>query len=213
MGIVSNVKVISLASLFLLGCALQIFSMSASSDGISVWPPSVNIDMKDIFPEKEIKFNIQVNNLYSHDINVSAKIENQIPYRLKEGYIDIPDLSWIKITPDVFNISDQQYQLLEVAIDVPDEEKASHYNELWEVCVVISETKDEPTTISTEYAIRIYIKTPEKEITQNFDTFFLLLIGLGFIVLVVYILYFISRKKIYSKKRPTFFYFKKRTEK
>lgn len=213
MGTLKNIKVIFLASLFLMGCFFYLLSTSASSDGISIWPPSVTVDMKDVFPEEEIKFKIQVNNLYSHDINVSTKIENQISYRLKEGYTDIPNLSWIKITPNILNLSAEQSKFLEVTIDVPDEEKSLHYNERWEVCIVVSEIKEEHTTISTEYAIGIYIKTPEIEKAQNFDTLLLLLIGFGFIALVVYILYLIKRKKIFPSKKPNFFYFKKRTEK
>lgn len=209
-GTLRNIKVIFLASLFLLGSFFYLLSVSVSSDGISVWPPSVTVNMKDVFPKEEIEFKIQVDNFYAKDINVSAKIENQIPYHLKDGYTDIPNLSWIKVTSDIFNISAKQSKILEVTINVPDEEKSRHYNERWEACVVVSEIKDEHTTISTEYAIVIYIQTPEKEKMQNFDTFLLLFITIGFIALAVCILYLRNRKKIFTSKKPNFFYFKKK---
>ena len=209
-GTLKSIKVIFITSLFLLGCFFYLLSVPALSDGISVWPPSVNVDVKDAFPKEEIKFNVKVDNLYASDINVSAKIENQIPYHLKDGYTNIPNLSWIKVTPDIFNISAKQYKVLDATIDVPDEEKTLHYNERWEACIVISEIKDEHTTISTEYAITIYIQTPEKEKIQNFNTLFLLFIIVGSIGLAVCILYLRNRKKIFTSKKPNFFYFKKK---
>jgi hypothetical protein len=210
MGIIRNIKVMFLASLFLLGAFFIFLSTPASSGGISVWPPDVTINMKDVFPEKEIKFNIQVNNLYASDINVSVRIENQIPYRLGENYTDMPNLSWIKITPNIFNLSAKQSRVLEVTIDIPGEEKPLHYNERWEACIVISEIKDKPAIVSTELAIEIYIRTPEKSEMQMSNLLILLFIVVGFVALTAYILYFKKRKRTFTKKRSVVFYFKKR---
>jgi len=209
MGSLSNIKAIFLISLFLLGSFLALFSSSASSGGISVWPPEVTVNINDKFPEKEIKFKIQVNNLYNNTINVSAKIENQIPYHLKENYTNVPDLSWIKITPNLFNLSAKKSKVLEVTINVPDEERSLYYNKKWEACVVISEIKDKPSLIATEYAIRIYIITPEKaELKINDILLFLIVVGSG--ALLIYSLYFIKEKKKFGNNKTALFYFKKK---
>jgi len=213
MGIIRNIKVIFLVSLFLLGSLLVLFSNSVSSGGISVWPPEVTVNIKDVYPEEEIKFKIHVNNLYPHDINVSARVENQIPYRLKKNYTNMPDLSWIKLTPNIVNLSAKQSKFFEVTIDIPEKEKPLNYNEKWEACVVISELKDKPSLIATEYAIRIYIITPEKAKMQVSDMFLLLFIASGFIALVICSLYMGKRKKMFANKKPIVFYFKKKKNK
>lgn len=213
MGIVRNIKVMFLVSLFLLESFFILLSTPASSGGISVWPPDVTINMNDVFPEEEIKFKIQVNSLYTHGINVSTRIENQIPYRLEENYTDVPDLSWIKITPNIFNLSAKQSKILEVTIDIPDKEKPLHYNERWEACIVVSEIKDElpgTTAITTELGIELFINTPMREKMQMSNLFLLLFLVVGFMALAVYILYFKKEKRTSTKKRPVVFYFKKR---
>ena len=212
MGTIRNIKAMFLASLFLLESFFILSSAPASSGGISVYPPDVTVVMRDVFPEKEIKFRIQVNNLYTHNINVSARMENQISYRLDANYTDIPDLSWVKITPNVFNLSAKQSKFLEVTIDIPNKEKPLRYNERWETCIVISEIQDKSAAISTELAIEIYIKTPEKAQMQISSQFILLFIVVGFIVLAICILHVGvgKKKRTFTEKKSAVFYFKKR---
>lgn len=192
MGIFINIGAIFFVSLFF----LEIFFIFASTNvcaNMAVSPPDVTINMKNVFPEKEIKFNVGVENLNTYDTNVTAKVENQIPYELRSNYTDIPNLSWIKITPSTVHLSGKESKLLEVTITIPDEEKSLHYNERWEFVVVLSEIKH--GNIKTEIAVPVYIKTPEKTEMQMPNTFILLSIVGGFILLSVFILYIKMKRR------------------
>ncbi|GAH07132.1 unnamed protein product, partial [marine sediment metagenome] len=95
--------------------------------------------MPEEYPEEEIRYEIEVDNLNSYDINVSAEIENPGLQYLKKDYTFIPDLSWVSTTPEILYIPAYESRFLEVIITIPDEEKPLHYDERWEVWVVISE--------------------------------------------------------------------------
>lgn len=209
MGILRNIKVMFITSLFLLGSLFILMSIPAFSGGISVMPPDVTITMKDVFPEK-IEFNVGVENLYRHDINVSAKIEKQISYRLTENYTDMPDLSWVKITPNIVHLSAKKSKLLNVTIDIPDEEKPLNYNKRWEFVVVFSEIKDNSTPIKTEIAITIHIETPKSAKMQMPSSYILFVIVGGFMILIVFILYVKNKKRTLTGEKAVVFYFKKR---
>lgn len=212
MGTVRNIKIIFLISLFLLESLFILVSIPASSGGISAWPATLTITMPEDFPEKEIQYKILVNNLYEHDINISAKIENPISYRLGEDYTFIPDLSWVKIKLNIVHLSAKQSTFLEVLIDIPDKEKPLHYNERWEVWIIVSEIKDElsgTTAITTELGIKLFIHTPERAKMQMpglLPIFFIIVVFM--VVLAVFILY--VEKRTFHKKKPAAFYFKKK---
>jgi hypothetical protein len=206
MGILRNIQAIFIVSLFFLEGFIILMSTPASAS-ISVSPPDVTITMNDVFPEKEIKFNVKVENLNRYDTNVSARIENQIPNLLKENYTNMPNLSWVKITPNIVLLSAKQSKLLEVTIYIPDEEKPLHYNERWEFVVVLSEIQH-GVHLKTEIAIEIYIKTPEKtkmQIPYN-QIMMIIFIVMVFVALIIFMLY---SKRAISKKKPALFYFKK----
>lgn len=210
MGTISSVKVIFLALLFLLESLFILVSTPASSGGISAWPATLTINMPEDFPEKEIQYKILVNNLYTHDINISAKIENPIPYRLSENYTFIPDLSWVKIASNTVHLSAKQSTFVEVLIDIPDKEKPLHYNERWEVWVIVSEIKDAlpgTTAITTELGIKLFVNTPEREKMQMPNLLPIFFIIMLFTALVVFVLY--AKKRAFHKKKSAVFYFKK----
>jgi hypothetical protein len=211
MGILRNIKAIFIVSLFFLESFFILISTPASAS-ISVSPPDVTITMNDVFPEKEIKFNVKAENLNRYDTNVSARIENQIPHLLKENYTNMPNLSWVKITPNIVSLSGKQSKLLEVTIYIPDEEKPLYYNERWEFVVVLSEIKDEPANILTELAIPFRIKTPEsaKAKMQIPNLFMLFIIVVGCMFLTIFVLYVKKRKRTLTGEKPVVFYFKKR---
>jgi hypothetical protein len=135
MGILRNIQAIFIVSLFFLESFFIIISTPAYAS-IAVSPPDVTITMNYVFPEKEIKFNVNVENQNRYDTNVSVKIENQSLDLLKENYINMPNLSWVKITPNIVHLLGKQSKILEVTILIPDKEKPLHYNERWEFDVV-----------------------------------------------------------------------------
>jgi hypothetical protein len=214
MGILRNIQTIFIVSLFFLESFFILISTPAYAS-IAVSPPDATITMNDVFPEKEIKLNVNVENQNRYDTNVSARIENQLPYLLKENYTDMPSLSWVKITPNIVHLSGKQSKLLEVTIYIPDEEKPLQYNKRWEFVVVLSEIKDEPANtvnIVTEVAIPVRIKTPESAkmqipYNQIMVIFFIVMV---FVALIIFMFYAKKKKRVISKEKPTVFYFKKR---
>jgi len=213
MGFVRNVTAIILVSIFLLESITILLSTCSSAGGIAVWPPDITVDMGNKFPEGEIKFNIQVSNRYTNDINILASIENQIPHHLRGDYTNFPDLSWITITPNDFILPGMQSKILEVTITIPDEEKSLHYNERWEACIVIAENKDTDSVIAVEYAIEIYTKTPERAELPISNALLFFLGAVGAIAVVAVCISYIRRRKTAVAEKNVAFYFKKRKEK
>jgi len=138
-----KIKTLFIVSLFLFGFILIFLPPTASSGGISIWPGKLTITMHTEYPEEEIRYEIEVNNLNQYDINVSATAENPALYNLKENYMFIPDLSWVSITPEILHIPSKESRFLEVNISIPDEEKPLYYDEHWHVCTVVSENNDQ----------------------------------------------------------------------
>jgi hypothetical protein len=124
----------------------------------------------------------------------------------------MPNLSWVKITPNIVSLSGKQSKLVEVTIYIPDAEKPLHYNERWEFVVVLSEIKDEPVNIATELAIPVRIKTPEsaKAKMQIPNLFMLFIIVVGCMFLTIFVLYVKNKKRTLTGGKSVFFYFKKR---
>jgi hypothetical protein len=52
-----------------------------------------------------------------------------------EGYSNIPDLSWIKVTPNPLSIPANPNGYFAIEIVIPEKEKTLHYDESWEVYV------------------------------------------------------------------------------
>jgi hypothetical protein len=215
-GVMKRIKILFLVSLFLLGGILISSSPPVLSGGISIWPGKLTITMHEGYPEEEIQYEIEVNNLNSYDINVSAEIENPPIHRLKENHTFIPDLSWVSTTPEILHIPAHESRFLEVIITIPDEEKPLHYDERWEVWVVVSEVKDQPspgTIILIELAVKLFINTPPEKVKQQIpQTLYLisLFIIVGLIVAAMFVFYVKKRERITYKKRPAILYFKKK---
>jgi hypothetical protein len=203
-GSIRNTKAIVLVSLFLLE-SLSIFMFTPTIlAGMKAWPAELEINMPDGFSEKEITYKFNVSNDNSYDINVSARINNPSDHRLDESHTVITDLSWVKTKQDVYHIPAKKSTDIEVIIDIPDKEKPLHYNERWEVRLVISEIKDESSpgaNILTELSLKLFIHTPEKEKMQMpqslFPVFFVII---GLIAVAIFIFY-IKQKKMHKKKK------------
>ena len=210
-----RIKTLFLVSLFLLGSTLIFSSPSVLSGGISIWPGKLTITMPEEYPEEEIRYEIEVDNLNSYDINVSAEIENPSLHYLKKDYTFIPDLSWVSTTPEILYIPAYGSRFLEVIITIPNEEKPLHYDEHWEVWVVISEVKDQSpgTIISIELAVKLFINTPPEKVKQQIpQTLYLIMLSIivGLIAVATFVFYVKKRKRITYKKRLAILYFKKK---
>jgi hypothetical protein len=201
----------------LLGTLLISISICVSSGGVSVWPAKLIIRMGGEFPEKEIEYKIYVQNLNQYAINASARIENPPAYYLNKTYTFIPDLSWVKIKQNVSYLSARQTTFFDVLIDIPDNEKSLHYNERWEVLVVVSGIRygsppTNTTFINTEIGIKIIIITPERENMQTpyNSTFMLVSVVAIFTIFVAFVFFTKKKKRTSPEKKPAVFYFEKR---
>lgn len=201
----------------LIGALFISISICASSGGISAWPAKLTIRMNGEFPEKEIEYKIYVQNLNQYAINASARIENPPEYYLNKTYTFIPDLSWIKIKQNTSYLSARQTTSFDVLIDIPDKEKSLHYNERWEVLVVVAGIRygSPPTNvtfINTEIGVKIIIITPERENMQTpyNSTFIIVPIVVIFTIFVAFVFLTKKKKRVIHKKTPSLFYFKQR---
>ena len=210
---VRTIRTLFLIFLFLL-ISLNIFSFPpVSSGGISVWPGKLTITMPEGYTDEEILYEIEVTNNNAYDINVTGEIENPSLHRLKENYTFIPDLSWVQITSDIVHIPAKESRFLEAIINIPDSQKPLHYNERWEVWVVVSElidqSPDAENFIQTELVVKFFINTPSsKEKSQIPQFLYLILISIIGII-TAYILYVNTRGRSISRNKHSIFYFKK----
>ena len=210
-----RMKILFLISLFLLTSILILSSSSVMSGGISIWPGKLTITMPEDFPEGEIRYEIEVNNLNSYDINVSAEAENPPQYRLEEDYAFMPNLSWVSIAPEILHIPAYETRFLEVIITIPDDEKPLHYDERWEVRVIVSKVMDPSSPhgafIISRLAARFLISTPPAKVKAEIPQFlFLLLFAIVGLIAAVLVVYFKKRKGVVHKNKAAVFYFKKK---
>jgi hypothetical protein len=105
-------------------------------------------------------------------------------------------------------------RFLEVIIDIPDKEKPLHYNERWEIWIIISESYDQSSDtgafIQTELVAKFFIITPSvTENTQTLQFLFFILIAI-IVVITVCFLFIKKQKRIPREDKQITFYFKKR---
>ena len=197
--VMRKIKTLFIVSLFLFGCILIFLPHTVSSGGISIWPGKLTITMHDEYPEEEIRYEIEVNNLNQYDINVSATAENPALHNLKENYMFIPDLSWVSITPEILHIPSKESRFLEVNISIPDEEKPLYYDEHWHVCTVVSENNDRSTpgstVILTELAVNFFIITPSSKATMEIQNIYILLAIIISAIITLIAIFYVKKKK------------------
>lgn len=200
----------------LIGTLFISISICVSSGGISVEPARLTIRVGVDFPEKEIEYKIYVQNLNQYAINASARIENPPSYLLNKNYTFVPDLSWIKIKQNTSYLPARETTFFDVIIDIPDEVKQLHYNERWEVLVVVSGIKygsppANSTFINTETGIKVFVITPERENMQTpyNSTFMIISIVTIFTIFVAFVFFTKNKKRGVTKKKHAVFYFKK----
>lgn len=193
-----KIKTLFIVSLFLFGFILIFLPPIVSSGGISIWPGKLTITMHDEYPEEEIRYEIEVNNLNQYEINVTATAENPALHNLKDNYTFIPDLSWVSITPEILHIPSKESRFLEVNIFIPDEEKSLYYDEHWHICAVVSENNDRSppgsTVILTELAVNFFIINPPSKSTMEIQNVYILL-AIIISVIITIITFFYAKKK------------------
>lgn len=208
------IKILFLIFLFLL-IGLNIFlPHSVSSGGLSIWPGKLTITMSDGYPEEEIQYEIKVSNSNTYDINVTGEIANPSLHRLMKNYTFIPDLSWVQITSDIVHIPAKESRFLKVIINIPDSEKTLHYNERWEVWIVVSElinqSQDAGAFIQTELVVKFFIITPfVEEKSQILQFFYLIILFTIGGLLTAYVFYIKSCGRDIFRNKQSVFYFKK----
>ena len=211
-----RIKTLFLIFLFLLGGILIFSASPVMSGGISIWPGKLTITMPESYPEEEISYEIEVNNLNSYDINVSAKAENPGLDNLKEDYSFIPDLSWVSITPEEIHISSHESQFFTVIITIPEDEKPLRYDERWEVWMIVSEENDQSSSqgafIVPQLASRFFINTPTAPSQAEMLQFLvLILLAIAGLITAALIFYKKKRKGIIHKDKQRFSIIKGRT--
>jgi hypothetical protein len=166
------------------------FSLTTKA-GLKIWPGKITVEMNKWHDnEKEIKQPIQIINPYSHGVNVTSRIENPSLNIITEGYIPLPNISWIKTSPDILYIPPKSSGNFEIIINIPEKQKDFHNNEKWETGVVIS--SDIPIgpggggmNFKLEISVKLFIITPESETEGVQYYYFFLFIFLVFIVLMI----------------------------
>jgi len=201
--------------LFLLLFVNTIIFTSLDCRSVKVDPAKVTISMPEGYPEEDIYYKIRVTNAYSYDIQASARVIK--PWNLVENFSVIPDLSWVRLLSETIDVPASSSEVFELVIDVPDEEKPLHYNESWEVWILVTPRGiieegggQVGTKIQTQTAVRVLINTPlgetKLQIPQNLYLIFLGAI-IGFAMLAV-VFFYVNKKRRIAYRRSAMFYVK-----
>lgn len=191
-------KKIIILILFLLVSDI-IFTSSFVCADIILWPGKLTIDIPKGFPDEEITYNkITIKNPYEYDITVLTEINNPPNGETTYGYTSIPDLSWVKISPEAQSIPAKSDGYFNLTINISDDEKSLHYNEKWEVRVIFFKKSDYQSgnvVINLKLASKIYIHTPLEINQMQIPAITFVIIA---IILGAGILY---SSAVYSKKK------------
>jgi len=199
---------------------MTIFTTLDARAGVKVEPAKLVVNMSEGYPNSDIHYNIRVTNPYPYDIKVKGEAIH--PYGLSKNYKRIPDLSWVEIVPETLVVPANSSKEFEMFINVPGKEKQLHYNESWEVWVLITPKKSSKiegdqgvgTVIHVRSAVKVLISTPPGENKMSFPhSFYIILIPIvGFIVLFT-ILLFMKKKKDTQSSKAAIYYIKDKKSK
>lgn len=205
---------------FLIIGNITLFITPDVKGNVKLEPAELIISMPEGYPKEDIQYKIRVTNRYSFNITASTRIVHPFNGDFIEGYTRIPDLSWVKIEPEILFIPAKESRDFLLHITIPESKKQLHYNESWEIWVIVlpktskKGSSSNTTTVSfqMQLASRVLINTPpgEKklELPQNF---YLILLGsiIGFAMLAVVYFYVNKRRRILDR-RAAMFYVKSR---
>lgn len=158
----NRITVTVLFSLFVLVC------LSVSVNGFAIWPGKLEITLSEGYQNEDIIHPIQVTNSLPRAINASAVVNNPANTSLTEGYSFIPNVSWIKIEPEILYVPANSSSLFQLIVEIPESEVPLQYNKSWETWVTISSDEysggvERGVYFKTELAVKIFIDTPSGE--------------------------------------------------
>ena len=205
--------------IFLFMGNIFLFSTSHARAGVKLEPAKLVINMPEGYPDSSIHYNIRVTNPFTYDLQATSEVIH--PYSLYDNYKRIPDLSWIEIKPKELTIPANSSQEFEMFIDIPDEEKPLHYNESWEIwvliipkCFTMVDGNPMGLTFQTRMAAVVLIHTPpwEYKMQAPLTIYFILLPIFVFIALFM-VLLLIKKKRNVKDNRAAMFYIKEKKSK
>lgn len=204
-------KLISILILFLLVCSTFLIPV-VISENIALWPAKLNIGISR-YPNEEIKFNkIQVKNPYDEKITVVPQVINPSEDVRNESYDLIPDLSWVKVSPEELIISPKSSGFFELTVNVPEEVRSEYYGEKWEVWARVYK-KINPDSkgviINIMPTTKVFISTPVDESNVDLNPF---VFWFTFIGLVVLISIYFSIRFLKARNKKSVFYFRKKKD-
>ena len=170
----------------------------ASAD-ISLWPGKLTITMSG-FSDDEIEFKkVSITSTYDYEINVITEIGDPPEGDATEGYSNIPDLSWIKVTPDPLTIPSNSVGYCSIELDIPENEKSQHYNESWEVWIKFFKEPDygKGSPIIVKLASKIFIHTPENIVQETPYSLFIFIAVLVVLFLLIVAYFYFKKKRSY----------------
>jgi len=186
--------------------------------GIEIWPGKLTITMNEWFDKWiETKYNkIQVSNPYSYGINVSVKLDNPSTEVISNEYFYIPDLSWIKIEPEIMYLPPNSSNTFEVIVEVPKDEQSKYFDQKWETWAIFTSDLypggQGGMNFQIELAVKLFINTPKGEAVESKYLPILLFLFLSIFVVLIVFIYLKKRKnyQINSTKQSQFFYRRKK---
>lgn len=152
-------KTLVLITLLLLFLSLS----SVCKASFSVTPMEVSISMKNEFINGNTSKTIAISNNKNYSYNVTWYTEHPKPISwIRPNRMRIPNLSWINVEPKWIVIPPKSIGIFYIHLFIP--ENNDTLNPHWETWVTFKGGKQEYTEgfFHQEYAVRVYIDTPEK---------------------------------------------------
>ena len=183
---------------------------------IQLWPAKLEIEISN-YPDDEIQYKkISITNPEKHEVTVRVDMEHPPAHRIHENYSYIPDLSWVKVTPEILDIPPKSTGFFTVHIDIPKKQRSRHYNEKWEVWAIFNEKIDgkKQSDIRLAIASKIRITTPSGEMTQRSPyNIFIILFVIGGLFLSLILIYLSKGDKKPKDKKTAVYFFRKKKNK
>jgi len=185
--------------MFIIFYLVGMLFFSYQTCGIKLCPPKITIDIIR-YTGTPFSFKIQVENPSSTPVNVTISIENPPRESLTENYSYIPDLSWIKVDKKTKYIPPFSSTCFNLTLDIPNSEKALHYNEKWEVWAIVCQKRnanlESGVAFNIKLASKIFIHTPVEKVLLSQPFYMILFVAAGIILIT---LFYMGKKLLKNK--------------
>ena len=212
-----NRLLVILLFFFLIVGNIFVFASQTAKAGVKASPAKLVITMPDGYPDEKIQYKIKVTNPYSENMTVISTIIN--PFDLTSNYSNIPELSWVKISPEKLHIPPNSYGEVEVEIVIPEDQKNKQYNKQWEAWAYLTpkvEGSASTVSLQKQLAVRLYIHTPvgeDSSKSMSSSPIFLVLFGIIFVSSFLFILFkYLNNKKKSKYNQDAMFYVKEKKD-